>query len=149
MTSPKLLGAAAIVASALATPAFAQTMTNNPNCPGGLFQDPACQNVAPGNATTDSRYRHRRVAHRQVTPNTQTQSGFWPVDAAGAAAGAAVGAAATVATAPFQGWNNSYAYYGGGPGWQGDWNTYAARNGIVCRPGTLFKGDDGRQHLCQ
>jgi hypothetical protein len=148
MICPKLLGAAAIVASALATPAFAQTMTDNPRCTG-LFQDPVCQTVAPGNPTTDARYHHRRTAQRQVNPNDQTQSGFWPATAAGAAAGAAVGTAAAVATAPFQNWNNSYAYYGGGPGWQGDWNTYAARNGIVCKPGTWFKGDDGRQHLCQ
>lgn len=35
-------------------------------------------------------------------------------------------------------------------GWRGgDWNSYAARNGIVCRPGTYFKGDDGLRHLCQ
>jgi hypothetical protein len=40
--------------------------------------------------------------------------------------------------------------YGYGPnGWYGDWGSYAARNGIVCRPGTYFKGDDGLQHLCQ
>jgi hypothetical protein len=123
-------------------------MTDNPRCTG-LFQDLVCQSVAPGNPTTDARYHHRRTAQRQVNPNDQAQSGFWPATAAGAAAGAAVGTAAAVATAPFQNWNNSYAYYGGGPGWQGDWNSYAAHNGIVCKPGTWFKGDDGRQHLCQ
>ena len=26
---------------------------------------------------------------------------------------------------------------------------YAARNGIVCRPGTWVKGEDGRRHICQ
>lgn len=26
---------------------------------------------------------------------------------------------------------------------------YASRNGIVCRPGTYFKGADGLRHLCQ
>ena len=26
---------------------------------------------------------------------------------------------------------------------------YAARNGIVCRPGTWYKGADGLQHICQ
>jgi hypothetical protein len=49
-------------------------------------------------------------------------------------------------------WSNSYAMYGGGGGyqsWNGSWNAYAARNGIVCRPGTYFKGADGLQHLCQ
>ncbi|MDN3278231.1 hypothetical protein QWJ07_28485 [Frankia sp. RB7] len=147
MTSLKLLGLAAIVAS-LATPAFAQTAADNAARCTGLFQDPACQNPGPG--TTDRAYRHRHMAHRQVNPDDQGQSGFWPVDAAGAVAGAAVGTAATVAAAPFQGWGNSYASYDrSGPGWYGNWDAYAARNGIVCRPGTWFKGEDGRQHLCQ
>jgi hypothetical protein len=34
-------------------------------------------------------------------------------------------------------------------GWQGNWNAYAARNGIVCRPGTYYKGADGLRHRCQ
>jgi hypothetical protein len=38
---------------------------------------------------------------------------------------------------------------GGDMGWHGSWNAYAARNGIVCRPGTYFKGADGLRHLCQ
>jgi hypothetical protein len=28
-------------------------------------------------------------------------------------------------------------------------DSYAARNGFVCQPGTWFKGEDGRRHLCQ
>jgi hypothetical protein len=61
-------------------------------------------------------------------------------DATGAAvgtaagiAGAAVGTAGAIATAPFR---NSYAY---------DQNP----NGFVCQPGTWFRGEDGRRHLCQ
>ncbi|XUJ36272.1 hypothetical protein ACQ5SK_15130 [Bradyrhizobium japonicum] len=51
-------------------------------------------------------------------------------------------------------WGDSYAMSPGGMsygemGWQGSWSTYAARNGIVCRPGTYFKGSDGLLHLCQ
>ncbi|WP_341850414.1 hypothetical protein [Bradyrhizobium brasilense] len=89
-----------------------------------------------------------------------------PVGAAAGVAGAAVGTAAAIATAPFGGWRNSYAAYGtyDRPGygtydrsaaygdyyaWNGDWNTYASHNGIVCRPGTTFKGSDGLPHLCQ
>jgi len=53
MTSLKLLGLAAIVASTLATPAFAQTMTDNSVRCTGLFQDPNCQNLGPGNPSTD------------------------------------------------------------------------------------------------
>jgi len=92
-------------------------------------------------------------------------SGFWPGAVAGAAVGGAVGTAGAIATAPFRG-SDSYAYYNPGPstyynpgpnpnsGWSGynsGWNgqTYAQRNGFVCEPGTLFKGEDGRQHPCQ
>lgn len=146
MTSLKLLGLAAIVASTLAAPAYAQTLTDNSARCTGPFQDPNCQNLRAGNPTTDRAYRRRHMARRQVND----QSGFWPLDTAGAVAGAAVGTAAAVASAPFQGWSNSYASYDrGGTGWYGNWDAYAARNGIVCRPGTLFKGADGRQHLCQ
>lgn len=146
MTSLKLLGLAAIVATTLATPAFAQATADNSAPCTGLSQDPNCQNLGAGNRATDRVYRRRHMAHRQVND----QSGFWPLDTAGAVAGAAVGTAAAVASAPFQGWSNSYASYDrGGQGWYGNWDAYAARNGIVCRPGTLFKGGDGRQHLCQ
>ena len=44
-------------------------------------------------------------------------------------------------------YDNSYAYdngYGGGYD-----NGYAVRNGFVCQPGTVFRGEDGRTHLCQ
>jgi len=45
--------------------------------------------------------------------------------------GGAVGTAAAIATAPIGG------------------DEYARRNGFVCIPGTLFRGEDGRRHLCQ
>lgn len=150
MTSPRLLGLAAIVVSTLATPAFAQTTVDNSGRCTGLFQDPNCQTLGPANSTTDRTYRRHHMARNQVNPDDGRQSGFWPLDTAGAVAGAAVGTAAAVAAAPFQGWGNSYASYDrGGPGWYGSWDAYAARNGIVCRPGTWFKGEDGRRHLCQ
>ena len=79
----------------------------------------SCTGLGTGSTPTGG-YRYRRAMYRHP-----------------AAAGAAVG-----------GWGNSYAMYGEN-GWQGNWNTYAARNGIVCRPGTYFKGADGLQHLCQ
>ncbi|WFU76152.1 hypothetical protein [Bradyrhizobium sp. CB2312] len=155
MTSLKLLGLAAIVASTLATPAFAQATVDNSGRCTGLFQDPNCQNLGPANSTTDRAYRRRHMARQQVNPNDGTRSGFWPVDTAGAVAGAAVGTAAAIASAPFRGWDNSYAYDNSGGygrsemGWYGNWDTYAARNGIVCRPGTWVKGEDGRRHICQ
>ena len=65
-----------------------------------------------------------------------------PVDAAAGIAGFAVGTAAGIATAPFR---DSYAYDNGYIYDDG----HAARNGFVCQPGTLFRGEDGRRHICQ
>jgi hypothetical protein len=60
-------------------------------------------------------------------------------------------------TAPFR--SNAYAYYDrsdrrysnssdrGCQSW--DKRTYAQRNGFVCEPGKRFKGEDGKQHMCQ
>ena len=77
--------------------------------------------------------------------------------AAGAAAVGA-GAVAAGATAAYYGGGGPYAYYGidgggspygyySGPGaWSLD---YAARNGIICQPGTMVRLDDGLMHRCQ
>jgi hypothetical protein len=147
MTNLKLFGAAVIVASAISSPALAQAIFSNPDTCEAEFASANCQNMGAGSpydSHTRGYYHHRRAAYGG------------PVGAAAGVAGAAVGTAAAVATAPFRGWQNSYAEYGqpvmygyGPNGWYGDWNTYAARNGIVCRPGTYFKGDDGLQHPCQ
>jgi hypothetical protein len=71
---------------------------------------------------------------------------------------AAVGAGAVAAgaTAAYYGSGGGpYAYYSdggsaayyGGPGvWSQD---YAARNGIICQPGTMVRLDDGLMHRCQ
>ena len=58
-----------------------------------------------------------------------------PVDAAVGIAGAAVGTAAAIATSPFR---DSYAY-----------DRDMGPNGYACRPGSWFKGADGRRHPCQ
>jgi hypothetical protein len=60
-----------------------------------------------------------------------------PVGAAAGVAGAAVGTAAAIADAPFR---NSYDY---------DYDSYMGPSGYACHPGTWFKGDDGRRHICQ
>jgi hypothetical protein len=75
--------------------------------------------------------------------------------AAGVAAVGA-GAIAAGATAAYYGSGGGpYAYYSdggsaayyGGPGvWSQD---YAARNGIICQPGTMVRLDDGLMHRCQ
>ncbi|WP_198028152.1 hypothetical protein [Bradyrhizobium murdochi] len=83
--------------------------------------------------------------------------------AAAGAAAVGAGAVAAGATAAYYGsgpyaydrGNGPYAYYGGnspnayygGPGvWSQD---YAARNGIICQPGTMVRLDDGLMHRCQ
>lgn len=66
------------------------------------------------------------------------------VGAAAGIAGAAIGTAGAIATAPFGGPHyrdrayGSYAY-----------DPYGPTSGFACRPGTWFKGADGRQHPCQ
>jgi hypothetical protein len=68
------------------------------------------------------------------------------------AAAVGAGAVAAGATAAYYGGSGPYAYYGGpgyggGPGtWSQD---YAARNGIICQPGTMVRLDDGLMHRCQ
>jgi hypothetical protein len=63
-------------------------------------------------------------------------------------AGIVAGTAGALAAAPYYAGGGPYASYGTGYGYNG-WDEYAARNGIVCRPGTWFRGEDGLQHLCQ
>jgi hypothetical protein len=75
--------------------------------------------------------------------------------AAGAAAVGA-GVVAAGATAAYYAGGGPYAYYGGGDGgaygyygpdaWSQD---YAARNGIICQPGTMVRLEDGLMHRCQ
>ena len=51
-------------------------------------------------------------------------------------------------------WYAVRAYFADGP-WSGrgyswaGWSDYAARNGIVCTPGTVIKGGDGILYMCQ
>ena len=86
------------------------------------------------------------VARRQVR---RTAAGAVAVGAGVVAAGA---------TAAYYGGGGPYAYYGapgvyGGPAYYGGpgvWSQdYAARNGIICQPGTLVRLEDGLMHRCQ
>lgn len=153
----KLLGATAIAATMLAGSAMAQAVVTNPGRCAAQFPNANCQNLGPGNPYTDSGYRHRR-AYRQTSADwnndwNRSRTGFWPTDVAAGVAGAAIGTAGAIATAPFRAWDNSYAYDNSWDrGWHNrgwDTRTYAQRNGFVCTPGTYFKGQDGRPHLCQ
>jgi hypothetical protein len=103
-------------------------------------------------------------------------SGFWPADVvggavgtAGAIASGAVNTAGTIATAPFGGpYRDNYAYRDngyrdayafGGPVYADTYDykgvaiptsaNYAARNGFMCQPGTVFRGTNGQPTICQ
>jgi hypothetical protein len=145
MTKFGLLGAAAVVLTfALASAASAQEVIYNPGYCAQFYPNANCQNKGPGNPYTGS-YQRRAAYNNSYNrwDDGRRDSGFWPGDVAAGVAGAAVGTAAAIATAPFRG--DAYAYDNGG--WNGQ--SYAQRNGFVCQPGTWFRGEDGRRHLCQ
>lgn len=122
MTKFGIFGAAALVASALATPAMAQEVIYNPGKCAQYYPNANCQNYGPGNPY-ESRYQrqtYRDQAYRQDRrwhdSYNRYDGGFGPADVAAAPIGA---------------------------------EAYARRNGFVCVPGTLTRGEDGLMHLCQ
>jgi hypothetical protein len=120
MTTVKLLTAAAVLASVVATPAMAQDVPVR------------AQVVNHANDPSNPYYRHHAYRY---------DSGFWPADVAAGIVGGAIGTAGAIATAPFRGdayaYNDGYYYGGYGPG------------AFPCQPGTLFRGADGRAHVCR
>lgn len=140
MTSFKILGAAAILASTLATPALAQAVITSPGKCAQYYPNANCQNYGAGNPYTGS-YQRRAYRHNGDWGNSYNRwdgdrrsdrdSGFWPGDVAADVVGGAVRTAAGIVTAPIGG------------------DAYARQNGFVCTPGTWFRGEDGRRHLCQ
>jgi hypothetical protein len=64
MTRSAILGAAAILASALASPAMAQEVIYNPGYCAQFYPNANCQNKGPGNPYTDS--YQRQVSRNQV-----------------------------------------------------------------------------------
>ena len=138
MARSKILAAAALLASALASPAMAQEVVYNPGYCAQFYPNANCQNRGPGSPYTGSYQRqvyrdgaYQDRAWRDSYNRWDGNDGFWPGEVAAGVVGGAVGTAAAVATYPFGG------------------DEYARRNGFVCVPGTLFRGEDGRQHLCQ
>jgi hypothetical protein len=92
---------------------------------------------------------HRSMSHQQYDNSYNRNNGFWPGELAAGVVGGAIGTAGAIASAPFRG---AYAYDNGYNGYEGDYRysqSYAQKNGFVCMPGTWFRGEDGRQHLCQ
>ena len=143
MTKLRLFGAvAAILSSALASPVTGQEVIYNPGYCAQFYPNANCQNLGPGNPYTGN-YRQQtygdQVYGGQVYRDQAYQdrawrgsynrwdgnSGFWPGNVAAGTAAAAI----------------AYPPIGS--------EDYARRNGFVCTPGTWFRGEDGRRHICQ
>ncbi len=123
MTRSALLAAAAILASAITGPASAQQVIYNPGYCAQFYPNANCQNLGPGNPYSGSYYRppYRSRTWQDSYNRYDDGRGFRPADvAAGVVGGRPIG---------------------------GD--EYARRNGFVCTPGTWFRGEDGRLHICQ
>ena len=80
-------------------------------------------------------HHHHRYQRDQVYQDRGSIGG--PIGAAADVAGAAIGTAGAIATAPFR---SSYNY---------NYDRDMGPSGYACRPGTWFKGEDGRRHICQ
>lgn len=126
----KTLGAAAILASALASPAMAQEVIYNPGYCAQFYPNANCQNLGPGNPYTGS-YQRKSYQGHTYRQNGDWQNSYNRWDGRDSFAAGGTGTAAGIAVAPIGG------------------DEYARRNGFVCIPGTMFRGDDGRRHLCQ
>lgn len=107
-----MLGAAAILATALATPAMSQEATQEPGMIG--FNYPNSNYLRGGyGVRTPSRYDHSYYGPRgYYAPRAYYGPG--PVGIAAGVAAGAFGTAAAIAGAPYA---DSYAYYGDDPGY--------------------------------
>src|SRR5262249_40958955 len=115
----KLLTAAAVLTTAIASPALA---------------------MGP-HARSEAVQLQQQRAQAQQRPSFQRRNEFWPGDVAAGIVGGAIGTAGAIATAPFR-YSNGYAY-------NGYYGPYGYSSGLVCQPGTTFIGQDGLRHLCQ
>jgi len=157
-----IFGAAAILVAAVASPSMTQAACAqyDPNCatyPMPKKEDAAKSTSVRAGVRAEvgaqqpayrSTVRTGRVERRTTVREARyAPDAGGPVRAAGAVAAGAVATAGAIATAPIRA-ADSYAYYNEG---YGDWDrrSYAERNGFVCTPGELFKGFDGRLHVCQ
>ena len=168
-----ILGAAAVLATAIAGPAMAKQVKGHRHAIQPQQQDTDAgwnDNGWTDNGWNNTAWNNDWNDNRRVRRSSRLGPGDVAAGAAGTAAGiagAAIGTAGAIATAPFGGPADAYAYdpgpygygnrygaglvtYDHGPnGYYGDWDSYAAHNGISCRPGTMFKGADGFMHPCQ
>ncbi|MGN6283633.1 MAG: hypothetical protein ACTHM2_00625 [Afipia sp.] len=145
MMKMRMLAAAAAVAAAMTTPALAMDQVQPRSGAHARYYDSNAYYAGSGWDRGD--HWDRR------------DSGFWPGDVAanvvggalgtaGVIAGGAVGTAGAIASAPFRG--GAYAYNGAYPGaYSGNATSFNGPSGFVCQPGTWFRGEDGRNHICQ
>jgi hypothetical protein len=108
MTKLTLLGAAAILATALATPAMAQEATQEPGMIGFNYPN---SNYLRGGYGVRTPSRHDYSYYGYERPRVYYGPG--PVGFAAGVAAGAVGTAAAIAGAPYR---DSYGYYDG-PGY--------------------------------
>ena len=106
-----------------------------------------------GGATVARGGVHAGVARAGVYRGGVARAGVYRRGVYGApvARAVAVGLGTAAVGATVAGAYGAYGQYSG-PGTSygyGGWADYAARNGLVCQPGTLFTGQDGLQHPCQ
>jgi hypothetical protein len=121
MIKLKLLGAAALLSVAIATPALAQQAMQEP---GAYAQNHPWAN--------DYNYGNR-----------YGRSGFWPGEVAAGVVGGAIGTAGAIASAPFRGGAyDANAYYGGPD------EVYDYRSSCGPQPGATYRGPDGRWYPC-
>jgi hypothetical protein len=128
---------------------MAQQVIYNPGYCAQFYPNANCQNLGPGNPYTGD-YQRRTAYQNSYNRRDRRDTGFRPGDVAADVVGGAIGTAGAIATAPFRA--DSYAQDNGYRGRYGQYgynDSYAARNGFVCQPGSWFKGEDGRRHLCQ
>jgi hypothetical protein len=120
MTKLKLLGAAALLSAAIATPALAQQAMQEPGA--------AAQHHPWAN---DYNYGYRG------------RPGFWPGEVAAGVVGGAIGTAGAIASAPFRGGAyDANAYYGGPD------EVYDYRASCGPQDGATYRGPDGRWYPC-
>jgi hypothetical protein len=133
MTKSRLLGAAAMLAAVIATPAMAQE----------ALQEPGAYRAAHPWAN-DYHYRYGR-------------SGFWPGEVAADVIGGAIGTADAIVTAPFRGGYpygyESYDYYEGGRTYDDSYAYYGTRpvyprTRCGVQPYATYPGPDGRWYPC-
>src|SRR5438270_4652700 len=70
MSYLRLLGAVAVVATAIASPAAAQAVISEPGYCAFFYPNANCQNKGPGNPYTDSGYYYRQGAYPGTVAST-------------------------------------------------------------------------------